>query len=415
MAGLNLSRLPTTAGSDMDWYNAALFLLFVAGHTELQVALLNRLYAVPLRCGTLRHCRHLHDVLVPLFPVLLVWFAGVRGPKLLLGGSWDDVSAGWWCLFALCLVGAVGLCVSTCRWQLRNRSAGRPAATSTVIDIADRLEERPLGEGPHRFLLHVPGNEVFQVEFAEKMVRHPRWPPEWDGLRILHLSDLHFTGTIDRPFFTELIAVAIEQRPHLIAFTGDLLDRQALTDWLPETLGRLHAPLGCYFILGNHDWYLQPDESRRALRELGWTDVSAAAGKIPGERIQAVLEQPANGPDVEDSLFIGGDERPWMGTAADFSGTDAAAFRLLLSHTPDNLPWAKSNDVDLMLAGHNHGGQVVLPVIGPVYSPSRFGVKYSGGLFWEPPTLLHVSRGVSGKHPLRWWCRPEVTTLVLCR
>jgi predicted MPP superfamily phosphohydrolase len=91
------------------------------------------------------------------------------------------------------------------------------------------------------------------------------------------------------------------------------------------------------------------------------------------------------------------------------------SFRLLLSHTPDNLPRAKREGVDLMLSGHVHGGQVVLPIFGPVYAPSRYGVKYASGVFHEPPTVLHVSRGLSGRHPLRFRCRPEVTRLVLRR
>ena len=69
--------------------------------------------------------------------------------------------------------------------------------------------------------------------------------------------------------------------------------------------------------------------------------------------------------------------------------------------------------VDLMLSGHNHGGQVVLPGIGPVYAPSRFGVRYIGGVYWENPTLLHVTRGISGQYPLRLNCRPELTKLIL--
>jgi predicted MPP superfamily phosphohydrolase len=64
-----------------------------------------------------------------------------------------------------------------------------------------------------------------------------------------------------------------------------------------------------------------------------------------------------------------------------------------------------------MLAGHTHGGQVVLPVIGPVYSPSLFGVSHAAGLFTGGPVALHVSRGLGGKDPLRWHCTPELTRL----
>jgi hypothetical protein len=88
-------------------------------------------------------------------------------------------------------------------------------------------------------------------------------------------------------------------------------------------------------------------------------------------------------------------------------------FRVLLSHTPDHFAWARRQGVDVMLAGHNHGGQIVLPVIGPVFGPSRHGVRYAGGAFWEDPTLLYVSRGLSGRRPLRFNCPPELTRLIL--
>ena len=72
-----------------------------------------------------------------------------------------------------------------------------------------------------------------------------------------------------------------------------------------------------------------------------------------------------------------------------------------------------AHDVDLMLAGHLHGGQIRLPWIGPILSPSRQGVRYASGVFQSPPTTLHVSRGLSGELPIRLNCPPEVTELVL--
>jgi len=66
-----------------------------------------------------------------------------------------------------------------------------------------------------------------------------------------------------------------------------------------------------------------------------------------------------------------------------------------------------------MLSGHVHGGQIRLPWIGSILVPSRYGRRYDCGTFAEAPTLLHVSRGVSGEHPLRYHCKPEVTLLTL--
>ena len=73
-------------------------------------------------------------------------------------------------------------------------------------------------------------------------------------------------------------------------------------------------------------------------------------------------------------------------------------FRLCLSHTPDNMPWARAHHINLMLSGHTHGGQIRFPLVGSVLVPSIFSRRYDCGVFWEEPTLLHVGRGLAGQH-----------------
>ena len=295
-------------------------------------------------------------------------------------------------------LGIVGLTLSTSRYARTTTGRALLSSRSRLIDIEDRLGYRPTGKGPYGFLTQLPRNEIFQVEVSEKEVCLPRLPRSWDGLSLLHLTDLHFSGAITRAYFDHVMDLSEQLGPDLIVFTGDLLDDQRLTEWLPSTLGRLQAPLGRYFVLGNHDWYLQPELTRKAFRQIGWTDVA-------GECVAFNHR--------DKSLAIGGSERPWMGGHPDFSSSPEGAFRLLLSHTPDNIPWARSQCVDLMLAGHNHGGQIAFPFVGPVFAPSRYGCRYAGGTFWEDPTLLYVSRGLSGRQPLRWGCPPELTKLIL--
>jgi len=87
--------------------------------------------------------------------------------------------------------------------------------------------------------------------------------------------------------------------------------------------------------------------------------------------------------------------------------------RIVLSHSPDQLKWAQTHDADLLLAGHTHGGQVCFPLVGAILTPSRVGVKYSSGIFYAPPTIMHVTRGVSGRFPIRLNCPPEMARLVL--
>eukprot|EP00913_Durusdinium_trenchii_P023332 g21910.t1 len=400
-----LLSIESTEGNNPMWLNLIAFFILTAGHTELQVTLVNRLHAGRISCGSLRRIRHVHDVLIPLFPLMLVWFLGIRGPGLLVGGSWSSVPIGWWIVCGLCGVGFAGLVVSTVRWWLRRVPAQQLDQRSQIVDLVERLGEPPIGQGPLRWLTKFPGNEIFQIEVGEKEFLLPRLPAEWDGLSILHLSDLHMIGTITKPFFEEIARLAQQAEADLIVFTGDLLDKQSLKTWLPDTLGTLNARLGCYYILGNHDWFLVAAETRAKMSELGWDDLSDRTITIDGADIAAGTSG--------TQLIIGGTELPWMGDHPEFSSSNENEFRLLLSHSPDNLPWAKANNVDLMLSGHNHGGQVVLPIVGPVYSPSRFGVRYASGTFWEPPTLLHVTRGLSSQHPLRLRCRPELAKLIL--
>lgn len=294
-------------------------------------------------------------------------------------------------------LGAFGLSLATAPFRSRHCPA-LLSNKSNTCDIAARLGYCPTGNGPFKLLTRLPKNEIFHIEVAEKELCVPGLPKALDGLSIVQLSDVHFSGTIAREYFEEVTRIAAGLRPDIFVFTGDLLDDQSLTSWLPSTFGQLEAPLGCYFVLGNHDWYLEPEMTRQAFREIGWKSV---AGKT------VTLEHQGN------SLAIGGTEKPWMGEHADFTEAPGDAVRLLLSHTPDNIAWAKEHDVNLMLAGHNHGGQIAFPGIGPLLAPSRYGCRYASGQFVEGATVLHVSRGVSGYQPIRYGCLPEITKLVL--
>jgi uncharacterized protein len=376
-----------------------LLLLLAVGQFEILVTLVNRLHAFRFRGPTMRCVRDLHEVLLVALPLGLAWLLATQGASLLDSGGWSQLPLAWMIYLAICAAGTVGFFVSVARHLLRRRPKSVIERHSMVVDLAARLGYRPLGRGPYRLLAKLPINEIFRVEVCDKSVSLPRLPVAFSGLTVLHLTDLHLNGTIDRPFFEALIDLAIEEaHADLVVFTGDLLDDLRLIDWLPSTLGRLSAPLGCHFILGNHDWYLGAEPVRRRLVELGWHDV---AGNV--------VVRTRDGA----TLAIGGTERPWMGQHPDFSVAPPDAFRLLLSHTPDNLAWARRQGVDLMLSGHNHGGQVVPPLIGPIYSPSVHGCRYAGGAFEAAPTLLYVSRGISGRHPLRWRCLPELTRFTL--
>jgi predicted MPP superfamily phosphohydrolase len=381
------------------WINIVVFCVLSVGHAALIVAITNRVHAWPLPKRLLHRFRQGHDLVIVLLPMVFAWLAGFRGERLFFGGLWHTLPLSLLVYLAVCGAVALSLPAVALHRQLAAKSRAQLACQSRTVDIARELGFRPVGRGPYSLLTRVPGNEILKLEVSDKELRLPGLPGEWDGLSILHLSDLHFIGTIDKPWFERVTRIAGSMPADLIVFTGDLLDRENLIEWLPATLGRLSAPLGCFFVLGNHDADLSnTDMIRSCLEGLGWHGVAG--------RTQLIEHRGR-------PLAICGSELPWMGRQPDLGHVPPDAFRLLLSHTPDNITWARRNRINLMLSGHNHGGQVRLPGFGPIYSPSLYGCHYASGVFWEPPTLLYVSRGISGKHPLRWNCLPELTRLVL--
>ena len=382
------------------WLSVILFCILTVGHAAFMVAIINRVHAWPLPMPVLHCFRQLHDLVVVILPVVFAWQFGFRGPMLLYDGSWFALPPTLLIYLVVCGIAALAVPVVALYHRKASTSGLQIAGHSTTIDVARELGYRPVGRGPYRLFTHFPGNEFLKLEMSDKQFQLPRLPAEWDGLSILHLSDFHFIGTIERPYFEQVIRLANSMPADLIVFTGDLLDREKLVDWLTTTLGRLSAPLGCYFVLGNHDWQLKNTNLIRArLEGLGWRGV-AGRSHIIEHRGQ--------------SLVVCGSELPWMGTQPDLASRPRRTpFGSVSATLPTTSNWARRHEIDLMLSGHNHGGQVRLPGFGPVYSPSKYGCHYASGAFWEPPTLLYVTRGISGKHPLRWNCLPELTRLVL--
>jgi hypothetical protein len=264
-------------------------------------------------------------------------------------------------------------------------------------------------------LSRLPGNQILEMHVHEKELAIPRLTPAHDGLRIAHLSDLHMSGRITKAYFEQVVDEVNRARPDLIALTGDIVERPECLQWIPDTLSRLRAPHGVYYVLGNHD-------RRVDCRHL--SSVLADAGLVHlGGRCHQIVAR-------EATLILAGNELPWFkpapsverraegGEPADFSGPPLSALRpqplrILLAHTPDQFRWAQRHEFDLMLAGHNHGGQVCLPLIGPILSPSRHGVRYAAGVFRCGSTVMHVSRGTSGLTPIRFNCPPEIAILTL--
>ncbi|MGI9428134.1 MAG: metallophosphoesterase [Bythopirellula sp.] len=248
----------------------------------------------------------------------------------------------------------------------------------------------------------VPGNQVFQLSIDRKRLAIPQLNPKLEGLRIVHISDLHLTGQVGPRWYQHVAEQVNQLQADVIAITGDIVEKQDCWPWLADSLGKLQARYGVYFILGNHDQFVDASHTRKLLTDLGLHYVSAGC-----------LETEWN----EAPVILAGNELPWgpavAAVAAKSTADDAAPFRLLLMHSPDQFQWACQQQVDLALAGHTHGGQVRFPILGAVACPSRHGTRYACGVFRNGNTVLHVTRGISGEMPLRWNCPPESAQLEL--
>ena len=265
-------------------------------------------------------------------------------------------------------------------------------------------QETFVGKFP-QWLAKVPGNQVVQLTVDHKKLAIPQLHANHEGLRIAHISDLHMTGSLG-PAWYQIVADQVNQlQADVIAITGDLVEKEACWPWLADSLGTLRAKYGVYFIMGNHDYYIDTDHTSKLLEDQGLICLS-----------QRWIETAWN--DIP--VILAGNERPWSSQVTDLSGAPAknsegSPLRLILMHTPDEFAWACDHEADLALAGHTHGGQLRFPLLGPIVCPSRFGTRYACGVFRRGNTVMHVTRGISGKTPLRWNCPPEIALLELVR
>lgn len=272
------------------------------------------------------------------------------------------------------------------------------------INVHQRLGHDPSGSLSTKLACRLPTNQVFDLWVHEKTLRLPRLPLCLDGLSIAHLSDLHFTGRVKRSYYDLVVEETNAMDADLVVISGDIIDKRKCFSWLAEVLGKLKSRHGVFFVLGNHDLRIRNEMGlRRELKGLGLIDLGGRS------ELREIRGYP---------VAFAGNELPWFAPAANMTQVPlehpkGRPFRIAVSHSPDQYPWARFHDVDLMLAGHTHGGQIRFPLIGPIFSPSQFGVRYAAGTFYESPTLMHVSRGLSGTRPLRFNCPPELAKLVL--
>jgi predicted MPP superfamily phosphohydrolase len=379
----------------------ALLVFTILGHGFLWVGIINRLHALVIPRRLMKTLTLGCFAMMGAGPLMaILWFA-TAGDELL---QFDrrltlNLPRSAVLLYAaLCWIAGTATLARWLRFRLLKRlpDSLRPERRSAVvITRANPGSTNP--QNAHHKTTRLPGNQTLRLQLTELAFAAPGLPSALDGLRIVHMSDLHFTGLVGKAYFHEVVRISNNLAPDIVAITGDIVDRVQCVSWGPEILGQLCAKYGVYAILGNHDLYVDEAHLRRTLADCGLIDV--------GRRWVCVNVR-------GEEITVAGNELPWFTPAADLENCPRQ-FRILLAHSPDQLQWARTRNVNLMLSGHTHGGQICLPVLGPIFAPTAKGVKYIYGLYYAAPTILHVTRGVSAEYPLRWNCAPEIALLTL--
>ncbi len=251
-----------------------------------------------------------------------------------------------------------------------------------------------------------------EIDIVQRTISIQGLPESFKGFRIVQISDIHFKEFTEA-FFVKLVLHDVNAlKPDLVVLTGDFVsygpvERHRSIPWAyecGELLTRIECPLR-YAVLGNHDCIVN---------EAAATDALTTHG-IPVLNNQAV-------PLERDG------KRIWLaGTADALNGNPGPDFEkaipksslrddepvILLAHEPDIFPEAAKYDVDLMLSGHTHGGQIRIPFMPAMHLPP-LGVKYVEGHFQMGRTQLYVNRGIGTVGlPFRFNCPPEITVFTL--
>lgn len=252
--------------------------------------------------------------------------------------------------------------------------------------------------------------ETYMVETKEYTFAHQDVPTAFDGVRIAFVSDIHRSPFFSQERVRHLVERVNSLEPDLILLGGDYvyLDTDYAASCFAE-LENLRAPLGCYAILGNHDYgkYTEghhgPLETIEAINAAGITLLRDKAVWVEraGTRIRigGVSDYEVDRPSVVEIL----------------QGTGPHDLVILAAHEPDYAEELPEGAVDLMLAGHTHGGQVTFFGLWAPYVPSAYGQKYRTGLVKTGSTSVIVSNGIgtSTIPPIRLFARPQIVIVTL--
>ncbi|MEL6558123.1 MAG: metallophosphoesterase [Bacteroidota bacterium] len=290
---------------------------------------------------------------------------------------------------------------------------GRTKFLTTTAVVAGALPAITLGFGV------VSGAYDYRVR--RRTVYFPNLPKEFDGIKVVQLSDIHSGSFYNKTAVKGGIELAMAEKPDIICFTGDLVNDQSkeVEDYVP-VFEKLKAPLGVYSVMGNHDygdykqWASRDAKAKdianlhKAHELMGWDLLLNENRKIKVDGAEIGLLGIENWGKGRFSKY--GDLNKTM------QGMEEMPFKLLMSHDPSH--WEAQvipeTNIDLTLSGHTHGFQFGVEIGDFKWSPSQYIYKQWADLYQEKDQYIYVNRGFGFLgYPGRIGILPEITVLEL--
>ena len=274
-------------------------------------------------------------------------------------------------------------------WRERRRVA--PRRTTPLRTIASGLVQ----------IARAAFAEPYQLAVERHAVGLKRLPGALDGLKVVHLSDIHHGPFTGREQIERAIEIANSLQPDIVALTGDYISHEReYVQPCAEMLGRLRARCGVYAVLGNHD---------------NWVDAALVTDLFSAEGIRVLVNEGLRFEDRGASFWLAGVDDTMVGLEdlpLALAGSRSDELKLLLAHNPVILRRAARAGVDLVLSGHTHGGQVTWR--NERSASGRVRRRILRGLARRGETQIYVTRGLGTVVlPVRYGCLPEVSLLTL--
>ncbi len=300
---------------------------------------------------------------------------------------------------------------------------------SSIIGIWPRFIEPKILSVSHR---HIELNTQYQ---------------HLSGLKIAHFSDLHWSTESSARLAQRLLKKIQHAKPDLILFTGDFICRSEVSDpeGLIDFLNQFDAALGCYAVLGNHDYQdfisvneegdydvkvPSPDSNigqgfKRLFHSVSLTKkvTKRASQTVPHNALITILKKTPFHIIENKTVFI-----PYKNSGINLTGLGEYMagrshphqafmdfknefFGIVMSHNPDAFPSIKNFPWDILLAGHTHGGQINLPWIWSRFTQIE-NPQFKRGLRREGEKWISINRGIGSVMKFRWFAPPELTFLI---